>query len=397
MTNNLEAVVESAACDPSSLQCMHGLCDACQEKEVEVPRQYDKNEQLWWWQWVTKKESIDKKKGDGKEVYVTQITVKEKVSGTLYDLVTQFRDRIKSMKRHVFNIRHQYRIYRDLRDKMSETECMIHIDFAENYLGKYSSEIQSVHFGGSHKQVTLHTGVLYVSSDPAPKPFCTVSDCTDHSPFAIWSYLQPMLESLKFNFPQVKVTHFFSDSPSTQYRQKKMFFIFSTQLYELGLTSGTWNYFEAGHGKGAPDGVGGALKRSADAIVANGTDVPDAASFYRLLADKTTIKLYFVPDSCVREAMQSARIDIPPIPGTMKIHQLVTVRRGELLYRSISCACSPGLGYGCACFSAKTHTYQIDSAPISAISNHSAETNVIDTAEVPEQVTVPFKTVPVED
>jgi hypothetical protein len=139
------------------------------------------------------------------------------------------------------------------------------------------------------------------------------------------------------------------------------------------------------------------LKRSADAIVANGTDVPDAASFYRLLADKTTIKLYFVPDSCVREAMQSARIDIPPIPGTMKIHPLVTVRRGELLYRSISCACSPGLGYGCACFSAKTHTYQIDSAPISAISNHSAETNVIDTAEVPEQVTVPFKTVPVED
>jgi len=64
-------------------------------------------------------------------------------------------------------------------------------------------------------------------------------------------------------------------------------------LYEHGFSPGTWNYFEAGHGKGAPDGVGGALKRSADAVVSSGADVPDASNFYGLLADKTSIKLYF--------------------------------------------------------------------------------------------------------
>ena len=43
---------------------------------------------------------------------------------------------------------------------------MIVIDFSENYYCKYSAEIQSVHFGASKKQISLHTGVFfYFDSD----------------------------------------------------------------------------------------------------------------------------------------------------------------------------------------------------------------------------------------
>ncbi|KAG5893719.1 hypothetical protein JTB14_022327 [Gonioctena quinquepunctata] len=42
-----------------------------------------------------------------------------------------------------------------------------------------------------------------------------------------------------------------------------------------GINNFTWNYSEPGHGKGAPDGVGGTLKRSADQAVAEGKDVTD--------------------------------------------------------------------------------------------------------------------------
>ncbi|GBO37998.1 hypothetical protein AVEN_75210-1 [Araneus ventricosus] len=34
-----------------------------------------------------------------------------------------------------------------------------------------------------------------------------------------------------------------------------------------------WNYTEAGRGKGAPYGVGGVIKRSADRLVAQGKDI----------------------------------------------------------------------------------------------------------------------------
>lgn len=35
----------------------------------------------------------------------------------------------------------------------------------------------------------------------------------------------------------------------------------------------TWNYFEAGHGKGITDGVGGTVKRTADRLVNEGKDI----------------------------------------------------------------------------------------------------------------------------
>ncbi|WAR13571.1 LOW QUALITY PROTEIN: hypothetical protein MAR_027751 [Mya arenaria] len=52
------------------------------------------------------------------------------------------------------------------------------------------------------------------------------------------------------------------------YRCKTNFYLFATKLFDLGFSEGgSWNFMEAGHGKGAPDGVGAALKRNADALV----------------------------------------------------------------------------------------------------------------------------------
>jgi len=144
-----------------------------------------------------------------------------------------------------------------------------------------------------------------------------------------------------------------------------MFYILCTQLYELSFSSGTWNYFEAGHGKCATDGIGGAMNRSADAVVASGANVLDATNFYGLLAYKTSIKLYFVPESSVLKVFQAAPNDIPSVSGTMTIYQLVTIRHGEFIHRSISCACSPALNYNCAWFSAKQQVYQVSqSTPV---------------------------------
>jgi len=48
-----------------------------------------------------------------------------------------------------------------MKAKLLQNEAIMIIDFSENYLCKYSSETQSVHFGVSRQQVSLHTGVLY--------------------------------------------------------------------------------------------------------------------------------------------------------------------------------------------------------------------------------------------
>jgi hypothetical protein len=59
-------------------------------------------------------------------------------------------------RKHVFNIKNQFNHYRTTKETLTSTECFIHIDFAENYVGKMSREIQSKHFGASQIQITLH-------------------------------------------------------------------------------------------------------------------------------------------------------------------------------------------------------------------------------------------------
>ncbi len=74
---------------------------------------------------------------------------------------------------------------------MTVKDCLIHVDFSENYNCKFANKIQSVHFGGSHKQVSLHTGVLYIEGQN-PVPFCSVSPSRKHDPAAIWAHLNPV-------------------------------------------------------------------------------------------------------------------------------------------------------------------------------------------------------------
>ena len=44
-------------------------------------------------------------------------------------------------------------------------------------------------------------------------------------------------------------------------------------LQQIGLTSSTWNFIAAGHGKSAADYIGGSVKGMCDNAVSNGTDV----------------------------------------------------------------------------------------------------------------------------
>ena len=144
---------------------------------------------------------------------------------------------IRNSKRHQFNMHHQQAYYKQLRDSLQPDECMIHIDYAENYLCKSAREVQAAHFGASHRQVNLHTGIYYVGSN-AGKSFCTISDSTQHGPAAVWCHLQPILTQIREVHPAVTTIHFFSDGPTSQYKQKGNFLLFSKIPLKVGFTRG---------------------------------------------------------------------------------------------------------------------------------------------------------------
>ncbi|CAG4960799.1 unnamed protein product [Colias eurytheme] len=70
-----------------------------------------------------------------------------------------------------------------------------------------------------------------------------------------------------------------------QYKNKFMFHLVYHHINDLfpDATFFAWNYSEPGHGKGAPDSVGGTLKRTADKAVAEGKDIVNLKSLKEIL------------------------------------------------------------------------------------------------------------------
>lgn len=93
------------------------------------------------------------------------------------------------------------------------------------------------------------------------KSFCTVSNDLRHNSAAVCAHLEPIIGEARRIVPSLNSVHFLSDSVVSQYRNKTMFNFMGTQLTKLfQVKELQWHYSESGHGKGAPDGIGGCLK-----------------------------------------------------------------------------------------------------------------------------------------
>ena len=151
---------------------------------------------------------------------------------------------------HENNIRHQYLQIDEIKKNLKVDEALIHCDFSENYQMKYHRKVQSARFGISKGQLSLHTVVVYyrLKEEEQVKPisFCTVSENLRHDPSAICVHLDPIMAIVKEKVPSLKTIHFLSDSPTTQYRSKKMFFFMATYLPKaLNVDFLHWHYTES--------------------------------------------------------------------------------------------------------------------------------------------------------
>lgn len=102
--------------------------------------------------------------------------------------------------------------------------------------------------------------------------------------------------------------------PPVNIRTKTCFFSFKKITY---------NYSEAGHGKNAADGIGAALKRTADDLVKYGADIPDFETFCKLMIEKN---LNIIISIVTRQDIDAVNKKLPKnlksIPGTRQVYQI---------------------------------------------------------------------------
>lgn len=165
----------------------------CSNKSYLLTGHYNANDRVSYLQWAT----VEKKHKDDSGA-TSKVTLKEYESSQ-EELVETFATLLQKFRRHLYNIRQQYAFSRALKQNLPANQCVVHVDFSENYACKYSTEVQSVHFGASHQQATLHTGVYHLGGESAPTSFCTISASRLKGPPAIWKHMEPILKEIREN------------------------------------------------------------------------------------------------------------------------------------------------------------------------------------------------------
>ncbi|KYM96050.1 hypothetical protein ALC62_13300 [Cyphomyrmex costatus] len=315
---------------------MYGDCYECKNKNLDPPTT---NDSSFYYQWVSEKEDRPGKQG---KIFHVTVTLKKKITYNILDLIQEFNSKIPTFLKHYYDTSHQHRTLRNLEDNLKDNEVKIIMDFSENYICKYSEEIQSVHFGASKTQLSLHTGVFCFKKSQEKKcvSFTTVSECLRHDAPAIWAHLKPILSLIKSFVPKLDVIHFQSDGPSTQYKNKTNFDLFNYHCEKLQLESATWNFTTPGHGKSSADGTGGTLKGLCDRAVSAGTDVTSAVDFINVVSNSKKIKVFHIIEQDIKAVDSLVRPGMKPAPQSNKIFQIIFSQKHKdiLFLNSLSCS-----------------------------------------------------------
>lgn len=398
-------ILAKVLCDKSNELCLLGKCKSCENKILPL-NDFEQDAFGFYSKWQSVKETYqDKHSGSLKTV---QKINKNKIEMTLSEICKELQRSIHVFAAHIGRVKHQHNALRSQKQNLKLNEAVVHIDFSENYQCKFAEETQGFHFGGSRKQVSLHTVVTYFhkSNDQSGQSstvqsFCTLSECLRHDVHAIWAHLKPVLMS----FPEtVDTLHFWSDSPATQYRNKYMFTVLLKYFKKMfpNILHFTWNYHEAGHGKGAPDGVGGACKRIADTLVSQGNDIPNASSLICALKQRqknqpkeqlknkksfeTEERGLIIEEVGTKDVEEMEKlfhfIYVKPFKGTMIVHQVVSDPAGSsnLFMRELTCQKCTGdcPHYGCGMYTPDTKKLIVDE-----VYSASEDDNVITVVEDP--------------
>lgn len=127
--------------------------------------------------------------------------------GAISDALAKLEEKIPSFQQHVFIKRKQSLYFEETLNNLTEEECAIRVDFAENYSCSYQDEIQTAHWG--QEQVTLFTVSVWTKAKSNSDSYVIVSEDTDHDKKSLTAFLWHVINCLvKGKHPSVKHAHF---------------------------------------------------------------------------------------------------------------------------------------------------------------------------------------------
>lgn len=262
------------------------------------------------------------------------------------EFVEIMKQQYREFASHIDRVHKQYQAVKMMKEKLPRTHAIVQMDFAENYSCQTLEEVQSAYWNSS--AVTLHPTVIYKrnnNNELEHQSVVFVSEVLNHNAAMVTVITDKVIELTRDFVDNLEAIHFWTDSPTSQYRNKTIF-NYINKLCLKNIKS-SWQFFESGHGKGPCDGIGGTTKRNADNAVKKGVIIQDAEEFFRWASTSdSTIKYVKVNEEEYNESVKRVEENIvKPIKGTMKIHSVVSNEKGFILTRDTTCACDKCFDY----------------------------------------------------
>ena len=139
----------------------------------------------------------------------------------------------------------------------------------------------------SNESVTVFTAVVYYkdhNKDLKHLSYALISDELSHDKGSVYVFNKALLDAVYSKNISFKQVHYWSDGAGSQFKNR---FNLASVLYhphDFG-TQATWSFFETAHGKGAVDGVGGAIKRAGWRAILQDRAVVNSAEEFAKVAE----------------------------------------------------------------------------------------------------------------
>ena len=245
-------LMKKIVCSETSQNCMIHRCESCHGKDAlkaylqdMLGCEYDDDDTISFQQWM----STDR----------TTLITQQLPLGEFIELLV---NKVDDLTVHHYIAKHQSAYLTELKEKIPTNECIVILDFAENYSFIVQDAAQGFHWDNS--QVTLHPFASYYQKEDSmcKLSLYVVSDCMRHNTVTVFAFQHAVIPYLKSEIPTLNLIHYFSDGAASQYKNFKNFANLRYHKHDFGV-SAEWIFFATSHGKNPCDGIGGMVKRLA--------------------------------------------------------------------------------------------------------------------------------------
>lgn len=323
--DSLKDLTIKLCCSRDNYECVAGSCDDCKDiftstKQFLLPGCENEKVQLLRWEKV----------GD-----FVQKVLKPSIEMKL--VIEMFVDSFRYFALHKYLVRTQFEFMTKTKLTQAENECLLIMDFSQNYSTISQNEVQFAFF--TQRQISVFTAYAYVGQTK-PIPFIIVNDDISHNKFQVWYYMRLIIQEIKQRCPLLEHVRVLTDGCACQFKNKYILSNLIRAKEDFGVTV-EWHFSPTSHGKSEADGLGGTFKRNVYNRVLTGRhEVYNAKDFFdcaKSFADDT--KLICVSDheySEFQAMLKSRWASVKNIPGTRNFHLFAPTQEENKIFAAVS-------------------------------------------------------------